>query len=115
MARILLVGLDEAVASKIETASLQVNHSVAIQPMSYSFAARPQADVVFVSGDREDYRETVRSIRSHRQPPSVVVVTRAHDSAEWIDALEAGAADYCAAPFEPKPIQWVLASALQAA
>jgi DNA-binding response OmpR family regulator len=112
MAKVLLLGLDEAVASKIESASLQVNHSVAIQPMCYSFLTRPQADIVFVSGDREDYRETLRSIRSHREAPPVVVVTRVPDSAEWIDALEAGAADYCSAPFEPKPIQWILASAL---
>ena len=30
--------------------------------------------------------------------------------ADWLDALEAGASDYCAAPFEPAQIRWVLQS-----
>jgi DNA-binding NtrC family response regulator len=113
MAKILLLGLDHDVAQKIETASLQVNHSVAIQPVLQAFDTYPDADLVFLSGDRKNYRETVRSIQARRRSLPVVVVTNHADSGEWIDALEAGAANYCAAPFEPKPIQWILASALQ--
>jgi DNA-binding NtrC family response regulator len=113
MAKILLLGLDQDVAQKIESASLQVNHSVAIQPLLQAFDTYPDADLVFVSGDRKNYRETVRSIQERRNKLPVVVVTSRADSAEWIDALEAGAANYCSAPFEAKPIQWILASALQ--
>lgn len=115
MARILLLGLDDSVARRIETASLQVHHSVAIEPMCTNYQTAPHADVVFVSGDEERYLDTLRSIRSHLAAPPVVVVTRTADSCRWLNALEAGAADYCSAPFEPKPIQWILASALQAA
>jgi DNA-binding NtrC family response regulator len=112
MAKILLLGLDRDVAQKIETASLQVNHSVAIQPVLQAFDTYPDADLVFLSGDCKNYRETVRSLQARRETLPVVVVTNHADSAEWIDALEAGATNYCAAPFEPKPIQWILASAL---
>ena len=30
------------------------------------------------------------------------------ETQEWLDALEAGAADYCAAPFEPVQLRWLL-------
>jgi CheY-like chemotaxis protein len=38
----------------------------------------------------------------------VVVVSRLPDTDDWLDALEAGAADYCAAPFEPIQLRWLL-------
>ncbi|MBA3975971.1 MAG: hypothetical protein C0504_17330 [Candidatus Solibacter sp.] len=38
----------------------------------------------------------------------IVVVSRAGEVAIWLDALEAGAADYCAPPFEPTQIRWIL-------
>lgn len=38
----------------------------------------------------------------------VVVVSRAPDVTGWLDALEAGAADYCAAPFESIHLRWIL-------
>ncbi|HUQ91403.1 MAG TPA: hypothetical protein VM120_06965 [Bryobacteraceae bacterium] len=34
----------------------------------------------------------------------VVVVTRHKQTDEYIDAMEAGAADYCVAPFQPKQL-----------
>jgi DNA-binding NtrC family response regulator len=42
----------------------------------------------------------------------VVVVTRHPEVSEWLDAMDAGAADYCAAPFEPKQVRWILESNL---
>jgi len=42
----------------------------------------------------------------------VVVVSRIPETSEWLDALEAGATDYCAAPFERQHISWVVESAL---
>jgi len=38
----------------------------------------------------------------------VVVVSRHPEPAEYLDAMDAGAADYCAAPFEPSHIRWIL-------
>lgn len=38
----------------------------------------------------------------------VIVVSRLPETAEWLDALEAGAADYCAAPFETVHIRWLI-------
>jgi len=41
-----------------------------------------------------------------------VVVTRVPETREWLDALEAGATDYCSSPFETRQINWLMESAL---
>lgn len=38
----------------------------------------------------------------------VVIVSRLPDTREWLDALEHGAADYVAAPFESIQMRWIL-------
>ena len=38
----------------------------------------------------------------------VIVVSRLPETEEWLDALEAGAADYCAPPFEVIHLRWLL-------
>jgi len=38
----------------------------------------------------------------------VVIVSRLPDTHEWLDALELGAADYVAAPFESVHMRWLL-------
>jgi DNA-binding NtrC family response regulator len=51
---------------------------------------------------------------AHRWPElPVIVVSRMPEVSEWLDAIEAGAADYCAAPFESAHIQWILSSTLR--
>ena len=42
----------------------------------------------------------------------VIVVSHLPETDEWLDAQEAGAADYCAAPFEMQHVQWVMESAM---
>jgi DNA-binding response OmpR family regulator len=38
----------------------------------------------------------------------VIVVSRLPETDEWLDALEAGAADYCAPPFETIHLHWLI-------
>jgi DNA-binding NtrC family response regulator len=42
----------------------------------------------------------------------VVVVSRVPEVNDWLDAMDAGAADYCAAPFERDQLDWILESNL---
>jgi hypothetical protein len=35
------------------------------------------------------------------------------DPAQWLNALEAGAADYCGAPFETVQVRWIMGSILR--
>lgn len=112
MASVLLLGLDEGAAQKIERVSSQAGHTVRREPLKVDFATRPQADLIFLSGDHRDYLPALRAIRAYHQAPPVVVVTRLPETSGWIDALEAGATDYCASPFESVHVKWTLDSAL---
>jgi DNA-binding response OmpR family regulator len=40
--------------------------------------------------------------------PRVVAVSRLPEADEWIDALDLGAADYCAPPFEQPQLRWLI-------
>ena len=44
--------------------------------------------------------------------PNSVVVSRLADDSAWLEALDSGAADFCAAPFEPTQLRWLLQSRL---
>ncbi len=45
----------------------------------------------------------------------VVVVSRLPDTREWVEALESGAADYIAAPFETIQMRWLWKAQSQSA
>lgn len=48
--------------------------------------------------------------KARRLNPSlpIVVISRVPEVSIWLDALEAGAADYCAPPFEAVQLRWLL-------
>jgi hypothetical protein len=64
------------------------------------------ADVIFCSADRE----MVRQLRSIYPKTSIVVVSRYPEVSGWLDSIEAGATDYCAAPFDSTQMKWILES-----
>lgn len=79
-----------------------------------SIAQRGDADVVFCSSERRAYQTLLDALdRGSLQVP-VVVVSRIPETSEWLDAIDAGATDYCAAPFERQHISWLVQSALLA-
>lgn len=80
-------------------------------PIPSNSRKMPQADVIFCPADVS----RVRQLRTQYPKSSVIVASRLPEVTEWLDALEAGAADYCAAPFEPTQIRWVLESHARAA
>lgn len=43
----------------------------------------------------------------------VVAVSSQREVADWLDAMEAGASDYCTAPFEAANLGWILKSNLR--
>lgn len=64
----------------------------------------PQADIVFCPSSQPVLRKAMTLFP--RTP--VVVVSRLPEVDGWLDALEEGAADYCAPPFETIQIRWLL-------
>lgn len=67
-------------------------------------ARMDQADIVFCA----DRLEVLGEVLSRSGKTPVVVVSRLPEVEQWLDSLEAGAADYCAAPFESTHLRWLL-------
>ena len=66
------------------------------------------ANVIFCGPDVS----VVSELRSAKPKASIVVVSRHPEVSVWLDSIEAGATDYCAAPFETSQVRWILESSL---
>jgi DNA-binding NtrC family response regulator len=77
-----------------------------------SVAEEQRADVVFCSADPRKYQKLLAALKGNGVPLPVVVVSRIPETSEWLDALDAGATDYCGAPFEREQISWLVESAI---
>jgi DNA-binding NtrC family response regulator len=117
-ARIVLFGLEDTLGSELHDVLANQHQSVHSEP----FRTAPEclgvveqlgADVIFCSSDRERYLALLEVIGRQKPDLPVVIVSRNPEVSEWLDAIEAGASDYCAAPFESNHIQWILDSALK--
>ncbi|HKW97435.1 MAG TPA: hypothetical protein VJN43_06855 [Bryobacteraceae bacterium] len=73
-----------------------------------ALAERVGARVIFCDSCPRHYRRLLEALRRKRLGVPVVVVSRLPEVSEWLDAMEAGAMDYCGAPFEPRQIRWLL-------
>jgi DNA-binding NtrC family response regulator len=113
MARVVFIGLEEATASQIGHALAAQRHEVEYKQPGTVMRDLVDADIVFAGGDSADYLPLLRLVRKERPALPFVVVTRLPEVVQWLDALEAGATDYCAAPFETQQVQWVMESAMQ--
>jgi DNA-binding NtrC family response regulator len=112
---IVLYGLGDKIAHSL---------SEALQTGSRSFRSDSQAsatdclnvlrsnavDVVFANSKQSVALPLLRAMKQFNVNVPVVVVSEEPEFDEWLDAMEAGASDYCAAPFEPSQLRWILAS-----
>jgi DNA-binding NtrC family response regulator len=74
---------------------------------------RVGADLVFCGTDRQQYETILEDLRRRGQGVPLVVVSRLPETGDWLDAMDAGACDYCAAPFEARLIQRIVENTLQ--
>lgn len=112
MAKIHFVGLDPQLADHLKDAFPPSTHTIRIHPLGVKAEAMREADLIFASGDDRSYRQLLREVRVENPARPFIVVTRIPETKAWLDALEAGATDYCAEPIEAKQVQWLLDSAL---
>jgi DNA-binding response OmpR family regulator len=112
MAKIILIGLEPGVAVQICRAISFENHQVEHQPHSTAVRDLLEADIVFAGGEPDQYMSLLKRVRETRPSMPFVVVTRVPETREWLDALEAGATDYCATPIETRQLHWLMESAL---
>lgn len=70
------------------------------------------ADIVFAGGEPGYYMTLLKRVREVRPTMPFVVVTRMPETTEWLDALEAGATDYCSAPLDMRQLHWLMETAV---
>ncbi len=98
--RAVLFSVDPSLAGSLE--SVLTHCGCQVEPASGGMPER--ADIVFCPSARPLLR---RALSLFPQTP-VIVVSRLPEVDGWLDALEEGAADYCAPPFETIQIRWLL-------
>jgi DNA-binding NarL/FixJ family response regulator len=112
MARIVLIGVEQATAGKIRRALAVERHHIEHQPPDLLVRDLQNVEIVFAGGEPVHYLSLLRRIRESQPTLPFVVVARIAETKEWLDALEAGATDYCSAPIERQQLHWLMQSAL---
>jgi DNA-binding response OmpR family regulator len=112
MANVLLIGLEQATAAQISRALAVERHRIDQKPASIAVRDMMDVDIIFAGGDPSQYLTLLRRVREERPALPFVVVTRIPETTAWLDALEAGATDYCSSPFESRQIHWLMEAAL---
>ncbi|MBC8166171.1 MAG: hypothetical protein H7Y20_09900 [Bryobacteraceae bacterium] len=64
------------------------------------------AQIIFCKPDIN----VVKTLRTLKPEASIIVVSRHPEVSGWLDSIEAGATDYCAAPFDSVQMKWMLDS-----
>jgi DNA-binding response OmpR family regulator len=112
MARVVFVGIEQAAAVQIARALAVERHQLEQKSKDAVVPDILDADIIFAGGEPSQYLSLLRKVRELRPTLPFVVVTRVPETREWLDALEAGATDYCSSPFESRQINWLMESAL---
>ena len=116
-ANFILHELEETLAAQLCQAAFEPGH--AFHPARSTaecllLAKRFHADAIFCNSEPREYQALLNEMKLKGLRLPVVVVSRLPEVSEWLDALDAGAADYCAAPFEHQHMSWLIESALLA-
>jgi CheY-like chemotaxis protein len=110
MSRVALLGLPDDLAHSLtqvlHAEAHQVTRKIFLQDLEHG----PKPQAVFISGDHTEFCKTITLLRQKDPKLPVVVVTRQPGAKHWLDALEAGATDYCGAPFERVQVRWMMES-----
>ena len=112
MATLLFVGLESPVYRTLESILQAEGHRVLRATAEQSYIS-DFADAAFCGGGAERYLTVFSAIRANWPGLPVIVVTQDPTEKKWLDAIEAGAADYCSAPFEPIQVRWILDAVLK--
>ncbi|MGE5646853.1 MAG: hypothetical protein ACM336_13785 [Acidobacteriota bacterium] len=115
---VLMTGLDQDLAAELSRALAELRYTVVAEPFrsareSIKAIDRAAANLVFCAAEPSAYEPLLNGLREMGRLVPVVVVSRLPEVDDWLDAMEAGAADYCAAPFEPRLIRSIVHNAVR--
>jgi len=113
MSRIVLLDLPEDLAVQLGRVLLEEAHQVtrrhSVADARFAVESEEvESEIAFISGDTPHFLRNLALLREVQPRLPVIVVTRLPDVNLWLDALDGGASDYCAAPFEQVQVRWVL-------
>jgi DNA-binding response OmpR family regulator len=113
-ANIVLYGLSDELATDLSAALGRFCEGFQTQPIPDSAQAlhevhRMDVDLVFC----KPVPSLIRRLRAANPSASIIAVGRFPETSDWIDSIEAGADDYCAAPFETAQLRWMFESCLR--
>lgn len=106
--RALLIGLEPGLALELEQTLARLGHAASRSDLDQVPALARRLDVIFCSDQWSNVNSLVTLLRSLRTPIRVIVASRRAEEAAWLEALEAGADDYCSTPFETSQISWAM-------
>ncbi|HEV2348567.1 MAG TPA: hypothetical protein VG028_01850 [Terriglobia bacterium] len=114
--KIVIFGLADGLAHDSKKVLAEQGHDVFSSPFlpaaqALSLIEQVHADFVFCDADPAHYLVLLEAIRRVNLGLPLVVVSPQPDTNAWLDALQAGATDFCAPPFESASLRWILASA----
>ncbi len=107
--RILLIELHEDLLCDLRDALISarlvpaIEEGVALEAVDWS-----QYDVVFCPATYSVLEQVLAAAARGMQQRRVIAVSRLPEVSEWLDALELGAIDYFAPPFEQSQVRWLL-------
>ncbi len=107
-----MLGLADTLAGDLQAALRQQSWEVRSQPQRLD-PAEPAPDLIFCGAEPARYLPLLEQVKRQTPGLPVIVVGRFPETADWLDALEAGASDYCAPPFERRHLQWMVSGALK--
>ncbi len=107
----LLFGVSEDLAGELLRPLSELCSLIEHEKHHLTAPADSSAQVIFCGADTK----IVSKLRKANPDAFIVVVSRHPEVSDWLDSIEAGATDYCAAPFETAQVQWILESSMHAA
>jgi DNA-binding NtrC family response regulator len=107
--RILLFELHEGLLCELRDALISarlvpaIEEGVALEAVDWS-----QYDVVFCPIAGNILQQVLTAAAGQMKKLLIIAVSRLPDVQEWLDALELGAIDYFAPPFEQSQVRWLM-------
>lgn len=117
LSHVLLYGLEQSLAADLLRALAPQHKVVAGGSASFDLSEalrNERLDIIFCSSKPEFCRPLLSAVKQLDRHIPVVVVSAEPEFGQWLDAMEAGASDYCSAPFQREQLHFLLASHLTA-
>src|SRR5438105_9383307 len=100
VSRIALLGLPGAMAAELGKVLSDLRQTVYTQSLpdtasSLSWIDEVHADLVFCAGEPGDYGPLLEALKERKPDLPLIVVSPQPEVSHWLDALQAGALDYC--------------------